>query len=590
MFRIVKLLVVIILIFISTPSHGLQIFLNAWQGIYPQSNSDDIAGTGCQVCHVNADGNEPWNDYGWTIRGIYNANGFDIIEAINIAADIDSDGDPQSVSSEDEIIRSFQPGWTEGPNNTHHFVSGSQTTGQSPPNLPNSTELDFPNDSVSNPIANVGNGSIAIQLNEVAAGFDAPLKAVTAPGIQGSIFVVEQTGDIVRVELSNGAKSKFADVSNDLILGGERGLLGLAFHPDFATNGLFYTYQSEPRRASQDLLVDYSTINNPNHRSMITEYQASDPTCNSFINKTKTLLIIDQPQSNHNGGDLAFGPDGFLYISIGDGGGAHDIGNGHGVLGNGRDNTNPLGSILRIDVDGSNSANGRYGIPNDNPFIANGDIGVDEIFAYGFRNPFRISFDSMTGDLYAGDVGQGDIEEIDRVVNGGNYGWNWKEGTFFFYHSLATSNYVSNTAPPGLPNDLIDPIAEYDHDDGISVTGGYVYRGSQVPVLQGHYVFADFSRRLFYLDSNDTILEFQGSGVAENVTSFGVDVDKELYVVTNDFGNLNGSGGKLYKISALGDNNNPFPNAGEESAQCPASDELCVPIKATNGNIALICL
>lgn len=569
--------------------------MNAWQGIYPDSNADDIAGTGCQVCHQNDTGNEPWNEYGWSIRQIYNSNGFDIVEAIELTANLDVDGDPLGVSSEDEINRDFQPGWTEGANNTVYAANGTPTTSQSPPAVPSTTGIDFPAE-VTDPVSDIPTGAIAIQLNQVTDGLNAPLKAVTAPGISGSIFVIEQTGKIFRVELATGTKSLFIDVASDLVSINpgydERGLLGLAFHPDFMSNGLFYTYQSEPARSSQDSLVDYSTIvsGSPDHRSFVVEYRASDPMCNSSVTKTKNLLIVDQPQGNHNGGDLAFGDDDYLYISIGDGGGAHDEGNGHGTRGTGRDNTNPLGAILRIDVDGNNSANGNYGIPNNNPFTGNGDTGVDEIFAYGFRNPFRFSFDSSTGDLYAGDVGQGDVEEIDIVTNGGNYGWNWKEGSFFFYRSAATSNYVSNVALPGSPVSLIDPIAEYDHGDGISVTGGNVYRGSQVPVLAGRYVFADWNQRLFYLDAGSNVLEFQSVGVSEYVTGFGEDVDNELYIVTNNASNPSGTNGKLYKISASGDNNNPFPDAGEESAQCPPSDELCVPIKASNGNIALICL
>lgn len=583
------------LLLFSAPSHALQIFLNAWQGIYPDSNADDIAGTGCQICHQNDNGNAPWNAYGWQIRGIYNSNNFDINEAIDIAASFSQDNDPLGVSSEDEINRDFQPGWTEGLNNTLYEANGTLINNQPPPIVPATTGIDFPVE-VTDPVSDIAPGSVAIQLNETAIGFNAPLKAVAAPGINGSMFVVEQTGKIFRVDLATGTKDLFVDVSNDLVSINqgydERGLLGLTFHPDFASNGLFYTFQSEPVRTSQSNLVDYSTVapGNPNHRSMITEYQASDPSCNSSITKTKNLLIIDQPQGNHNGGDLAFDSDGYLYISIGDGGGAHDEGGGHGFRGNGRDNTNPLGSILRIDVDGNNSANGNYAIPNDNPFVSNGDLGVDEIFAYGFRNPFRFSFDSTSGELYTGDVGQNDIEEINIVTKGDNYGWNWKEGSFFFYRSASTGNYVSNTAPPGIPSDLVDPIAEYDHDDGISVTGGYVYRGSQVPVLAGRYVFADWNKRLFYLDANNNVLEFNDPVLTENITGFGEDANNELYVVTNNTGNPGGTDGTLYKISALGDNNNSFPDSDEESAQCPPSDELCVPIKATNGNIALICL
>ena len=577
----------------SGPSYSLQIFLNAWRDIYPDSNADDIAGTGCQVCHLNDNGNEPWNEYGWTIRQIYNANQFDIVDAINTAADFDVDNDPLGISSEDEINRSFQPGWTEGEINTVFSANGVETNGVLPPAVPTTTGIDFPAE-VSNPIPDVVSGAITIELHEVSGDFNAPLQAVTAPGITGSIFVVEQTGKIFRVNLSTGSKSLFHDVSTSLVeFGGgndERGLLGLTFHPNFANNGLFYTYQSEEEGST----ADFSTSNNVDHQTKIVQYRASDPSCNSSIVKQKTLLVINQPQGNHNGGDLAFGPDGYLYISLGDGGGAHDRGQGHGVLGNGRDNTNVLGTILRIDPLGNNSANGNYGIPNDNPFAAN-DLGVDEVYAYGLRNPFRFSFDvgdsfgNGLGDLYVGDVGQGEVEEVNLVSNGDNLGWNWKEGSLFFYHSVVTSAYISDVAPPALPNDLVDPIAEYSHDDGVSITGGYVYRGTQVPELQGRYVFADFVRRLFYLDTNFNVREFLGSGVSDFVTGFGQDSQNELYALTRVISSTTGTQGKLQKIMASGATYSA-PDAGEESAQCPPNDEICVPIKATNGNIALICL
>ena len=494
---------------------------SSWSNKYPNSTSDDM---GCQLCHQSAGGGSPWNAYGWELRSVYNSNGFDIDAAFDTVRNLDLDGDPLNATVLDDIRADLQPGWTVGANNTIYPAMGAPITGQPPPMPPATTALDFPA-AVVDPIADISVGAVGVDLIEVAGGFNAPLRAVRAPGIDGSMFVVEQTGKIFRVDLNTGVKTLFHDVSSDLVsinLGyDERGLLGLAFHPNFQNNGLFYTYQSEPVRASQDSQVDFSTVAPtfaPQHRSMVVEYRASNPSCNSGVTKRKTLMIIDQPQGNHNGGDLVFGPDGYLYISLGDGGGANDQGPGHNFNGTGRDNTNVLGTILRIDVLGTNSSNGHYGIPNNNPFSGNGDPGVDEIFAFGFRNPFRMSFDALTGELYTGDVGQNQVEEIDLVTSGKNYGWNWKEGSFFFYNP-SSGNFVSNGVAPAAPVSLENPVGEYDHGDGISITGGYVYRGSEISGGVGRYIFGDFSGPSFG----------SGSGRLMELTSRPMSLARSMY-------------------------------------------------------------
>lgn len=588
----------IVLVVASNAAVAFQEFRDTWRDIYPNSRADDISdGFGCQLCHQGPNGMEPWNAYGWRIREQYRSNGFNMEEAIRFVELENSDDDPRGAESIDEILADYQPGWTNGPNNTVTFANGTELHNQSPPSTPSTTEIDFP-PAVADPVADVAGGAITIALTEVAGNFTGPLKAVRAPGIDGSLFVVEQTGGIFRVDLATGDKSLFHSVGSSLVsinVNGydERGLLGMAFHPQFASNGLFYTYQSQPRRSAQDDDVDFSTLPpsaTPNHRSMIVEHQADDPSCNSRITQRKILMIIDQPQGNHNGGDLAFGDDGFLYVSLGDGGGANDQGFGHGENGTGRDNSNPLGSILRVDPLGDNAANGNYGIPADNPFV--GTAGLDEIYAYGFRNPFRMSFDALNGDLYTGDVGQREIEEIDLVIKGGNYGWNWKEGSFSFYNPVSGA-YVSDTAQPNQPNDLIDPIAEYDHDDGISVTGGYLYRGTQIGTLSGKYVFADYAQRLFYLDDSQNVLEFAGAGVAERVAGFGQDADNELYILTRISDRPGDANGKLQKLVQPGNPYQPPAASAGESAQCPQGpldDSLCIPVVTRAGPIATICL
>ncbi|MFT4635246.1 MAG: glucose/arabinose dehydrogenase [Chitinophagales bacterium] len=616
--RLLKIALLIALFISYSSVLAFETYRDRWRVIYPNSNADDIGGSaiadenGCQVCHRDVEGGSPWNSYGWQIRDLIRNENESIDEAIDSVEFDNLDGNSIGATSLDQIIANFQPGWAVGNVNTIYFSNGSTATNQPSPATPSSTGIDFPASTITNPVADITSGTISARLVEVATNFNAPLRGVTAPGINGSMFVVEQTGKIFRVELSTGNKTLFHDVGPDLVpispSYDERGLLGLAFHPNYQSNGLFYTYQSEPARDSQDDDVDFSTDElgrapSLAHRSMVVEYRAVDASCNSRIQKRDTLMIIDQPQNNHNGGDLAFDPDGYLYISLGDGGAANDQGPGHNLGGNSRDNSNVLGSILRIDPLGNNSLNAKYGIPGDNPFIAAGDQGVDEIFAYGFRNPFRISFDAVTGELYTGDVGQNQIEEVDVVVSGGNYGWNWKEGSFNFYNPGPDSGtYLSNVGAPGLPNDVIDPIAEYDHDDGISVTGGFVYRGSEIPELANHYVFGDFSGsnfstatgRLFHQNrANSQLREFiLAMPLVGYVTGFGQDVENELYVVVNNQPNPGGQEGKLLRLADTSTSVS-YPSADGESAMCPPAvqgDELCFPIPTNKGSTAVICL
>lgn len=266
--------------------------------------------------------------------------------------------------------------------------------------------------------------------------------------------------------MTTGNKGIFLDFSNLLVpLGAfgtdtfdERGFLGFAFHPQYAGNGLLYTYTSEPAGESSD----FSTIppdSSANHRSVIREWRLSAiDSGQATVENVRILMTVDQPQFNHNAGALNFGPDGMLYIALedGDGGGADDrdgqafIGNpitGHGATGNGQNTANPLGSLLRIDPSGTNSHNGQYGIPADNPF-AGSDTVLNEIYAYGFRNPFRFSFDAISGALVLADVGQNDIEEVNLIQAGGNYGWSLKEGSFRFEPNGNDAGFVTSERRP----------------------------------------------------------------------------------------------------------------------------------------------
>jgi glucose/arabinose dehydrogenase len=400
---------------------------------------------------------------------------------------------------------------------------------------------------------------IAIKLALVSDGLNAPVEAKVAPGEKGRLYVVSQAGQVTAVDLRKGTKTPFVDVNPRLVPVGvlgpgsfdERGLLGLAFHPKYKKNGKFYLYTSEPIGPAPTIPTTLPAGTAANHQNVVSEWRANAPghpaAGATFV---RELMRVDWPQFNHNAGDLEFGPDGKLYIATGDGGGSDDedgdqsINPAPGVVGhpNGGNAQNlgvVLGKILRIDVDGNNSANHQYGIPKDNPFVkVPGAAG--EVWAYGMRNPYRISFDSETGRLIAGDVGQNDLEEVDVIVKGGNYGWNKMEGTFCFVLNGILPGAATPNCPADLPSGLIDPIAQYDtRIEGFSVIGGFVYRGHKLKQLEGKYIFGDYSAsfsfpngpdnygRLFYLDDKHLgrpglhmIKEFRG--VAEEAARLGL--------------------------------------------------------------------
>jgi glucose/arabinose dehydrogenase len=414
-----------------------------------------------------------------------------------------------------------------------------------------------------------------ISLDTVVTGLTAPNKGMAAPGDREHLYVVDQTGIAWKVNLATGARSAFLNVSNRLVALGvlgpdtfdERGFLGLAFHPDFARNGLLYTYTSEPNAGAPSLPSTLPAGTPADHQNVVAEWRL---VAGNVVDR-RELLRVDWPQFNHNGGDIVFGPDGMLHISMGDGGEADDQGVGHLPNGNAQSLSTPLGKILRIDIDGRDSANGQYGIPPDNPFVSRAGA-VKEIFALGFRNPFRMSFDRRKGDLYVGDVGQNDIEEVDRVVAGGNYGWNIKEGTLFFDPNGDAEGFATPNRVPGrtVPNGLIDPIAQYDtHWEGHSVIAGFVYRGVRLRALSGKLVFGDFSRlfnfpggphnygRLFHVNAESggrglrPISEFHITpSNAPNlaVLGFGEDSQGELYVMGNVSGVPFGTGGVVLQL------------------------------------------
>jgi len=336
----------------------------------------------------------------------------------------------------------------------------------------------------------------------------------------GRLFVVEQAGLIkvfVNAITTQTAKT-FLDISSRTVSGGERGLLGLAFHPDYETNGYFYVYYT-PNSSDVTRVARYTV-------------SGGDP---DLADAGSEVVVLDIPQdeANHNGGQLGFDPDGYLCISVGDGGGRGDPND------NAQDLTNLLGTILRIDVDSQSLGN--YGIPSTNPFALNTKGYRPEIYAFGLRNPWRFSFDPATDRLWVGDVGQDAWEEIDVVTSGGNYGWDCFEGTHV-YNPLAQSPACDTLTV------AIDPVHEYGHTAGNrSVAGGYVYRGPSLSSLVGSYLFADsYTGRIWAIDYDGSTatpaVEIIDSDLF--IATFGVDETNELYICDR-------RGGNIYRIQEI---------------------------------------
>ncbi|HWP42470.1 MAG TPA: PQQ-dependent sugar dehydrogenase, partial [Blastocatellia bacterium] len=345
----------------------------------------------------------------------------------------------------------------------------------------------------------------AVALQPVLGGLLSPVYVTGARDGTNRLFIVEQPGRILVLQPGSSTPTAFLTISTKVSFGGERGLLGLAFHPQFESNRRFF--------------VNYTRAGDG--ATVIAEYRASAANPNVADTNETVLLVIPQPFANHNGGMIEFGPDGFLYIGMGDGGSANDPGN------RAQNTGELLGKMLRIDVDRADGET-PYSSPPDNPFFGPGG-GRDEIYATGLRNPFRFSFDRFTGELYAGDVGQNAIEEIDIITRGGNYGWRVFEGTRCTNNDPALCGTLSATPP----------IAEYSHAGGrCSVTGGYVYRGSKSTLPLGTYIFGDFcSGEIFMLSGGAQSLLMDTS---LNISSFGEDDEGELYVV--------GLGGTVHRI------------------------------------------
>lgn len=344
--------------------------------------------------------------------------------------------------------------------------------------------------------------------------FDAPVAMVQAPGDSSRWFVAERLGTVKSFDAADEATSiSMVAIGIEVDASGEGGLLGFTLHPDFVSNGqAFLSYTVTGPEADMPLI------------SRISRVRSQDGGRTFDAASEEILLTLDQPFTNHNGGHITFGPDGYLYIGFGDGGSGGD------PLNNAQDTSNLFGALLRIDVDGGEP----YSIPVGNPFVD--ERGRDEIYAYGLRNPWRFSFDRADGTLWLGDVGQGEREEVDIVELGGNYGWRCYEGSLEF-----------NLEDCGAKRQYIFPVSEYSHDEGRSITGGFVYRGTAIPQLQGAYVFGDFaSGTVWGLFPNVGTGRFERRVLVNSqlgVVSFAQGADGELYV-------LDLLGGGLYQLAA----------------------------------------
>jgi glucose/arabinose dehydrogenase len=410
---------------------------------------------------------------------------------------------------------------------------------------------------------------VAVGVATIADGFVSPVQLVHAPGNNGRRFVVDQVGMIWGLTPSgNRMPEPFLDVSDRIVelraQGDERGLLGLAFHPDFARNNRFFVFYNAPPRAGAPAGF--------NNTIVISEFRTQGAQqIHADASSERIVLQVHHPQANHNGGTIAFGPDGYLYISIGDGGNRDDEGLGHvddwyieNAGGNGQDITqNLLGNILRIDVDGGTP----YGIPADNPFV--GKAGLDEIYAYGLRNPYRMAYDPGGSHIRLSmDAGQELWEEVSVIEKGGNYGWNVKEGTHCFDAENPTVSPATCPSVDPTTNILLtDPVIEFANAKqpgglAFTVVGGNVYRGSDVPALFGRYIFGGATStvgrgRMFVStpQGNNTLWSMQELLVNGTdrldyfIKGFGQDRDGEVYVMaTQELGPV-GTTGTIFKLT-----------------------------------------
>ncbi|MDP4283623.1 MAG: PQQ-dependent sugar dehydrogenase [Bacteroidota bacterium] len=372
--------------------------------------------------------------------------------------------------------------------------------------------------------------SLVFKLEEVTDSLYSPLALENAHDGSGRIFIAEQAGRIMVLKDGKLLKEPFLDIQSLLVplknVMTDVGLLGFAFHPDYKNNGRFFVHYCAPSKKGF------------NHKEVLEEFKVSANNPDKANPIGKVILEVEQPDKSHNGGNIVFDKEGYLYLGFGDGGGPGDP---HGTIGNGQDLNQLLGKIIRIDVDHGKP----YSIPKDNPFV--GKEGRDEIWCYGMRMPWRISFDEKTGELFCGDVGESKYEEVDIIQKGKNYGWRAMEG----FHPFDSTLYAKG-------GDFTPPVIEYPHPEGICIIGGYVYRGKQFPALEGKYIFGDWASKVFYMDKNANQqwvkhdCKFEGNTDNKfkfKINSFGIDEAGEIYVVTQNEAGAISPSGVVYKLT-----------------------------------------
>lgn len=443
--------------------------------------------------------------------------------------------------------------------------------------------------------APIPSSGIQVKLKQVASGLAAPLTGVAAPGDGSGLYVGDQVGLIYRVDLTKpeARPRVFADIRSEI--GGplgcydwgydERGLLGLAFSPHYKTDGKVYAFVATAPTGCDAIGWTPSLL--PNHRNVVLEWRVDKPgsaKASIVSSSRRVVLAMDNPYYNHSGGGLQFGPDGLLYVGVGDGGASDGqnpepytscdtlepactalLAAGQSAGGNSQDPAKLSGKILRIDPAGNNGPGGGYGIPRDNPFV--GTPGArPEIWALGLRNPFAFSF--IGTSVVAADPGEHSFEELNFITRGGsNFGWPVKEGSWLFAPDGPSSRdndewlgvdgeAVSDS--PGVPSTLVDPAFQYGRSDGIAIVGGYAYKGSRAQALKGSYVFGDYARddvtygpgRLFVRSASGAVGELQvvGGSVGINIMGFGRDARGDLYVMGNPGTGPGGTSGVVYRI------------------------------------------
>ena len=391
-------------------------------------------------------------------------------------------------------------------------VSTAVPTQTAPTAMPQATPTSAPAPAVSTPVPPIKD---AYGLEAVGTGFKRPLYLTYAPGDTGGrLFIVEQNGTIAILRDGKRQEALFLDIDSRVgSSANEQGLLSIAFDPEYAANGIFYAYYTD--NGGDTVVARYRvSADNPD---------AADPS------SEEVLLRADQPYGNHNGGQITFGPDGYLYIGLGDGGSGGD------PLDSGQDRGTLLGTLLRVDV----RTGGGYAVPADNPFVGH-EGPLPEIWAWGLRNAWRFSFDRVTGDLFIADVGQNKLEEVNfqpaSSPGGENYGWNRFEGS---------QPYGNRSTEGMVRREMVFPIAEYGRDEGCSVTGGYVYRGQQLPALVGNYIFGDYCSGIIWTltpQADGTWLRTVLLVAPSEITSFGEDARGEVYVIIRN--------GTIYRITS----------------------------------------